>query len=282
MPWHALLELDYQRSRNATQSQTVLQHAHQGPLHVLQSLYPEGPQICHNVILHPPGGIVGGDTLEIALNLQEGTQALITTPAATRFYKSLGEPAVQKVQGRLAPYSRLEWLPMETLAYNACIGRNEAVFELAPGAEMLGWDITALGLPEADQPFASGEITQHLEVKGVWLEQGKLAAQDAVLMNSPVGLAGKRCMGTLFFAAGEPLSRERRDAALEAVRHVIESKLPTQGLVAGATSPHPQMLVLRVLSHVVEPAMALMQAARGAWRQQLWQLEPTVPRLWKM
>lgn len=283
MPWHALLELDYQRSKSADGTpQTVVQHHHEGPLHVLQSLYPEGPQICHNVILHPPGGIVGGDTLEVNLSLREGTHALVTTPAATRFYRSEKEPAVQQVHARLAPFCRLEWLPMEALAYNGCIARNTAVFEVAQGAEMMGWDITALGLPQADLPFERGEILQHIEVPGVWLEKGKLSAQDQVLMNSPVGLAGKRCTAALFFIAGSDIARDRRDAALEAIRAVMDATPMTDGLIAGATSPHPQVLVMRVLADVVEPAMALLQAARAAWRQNLWQLDPVVPRIWKM
>ena len=283
MPWHALLELDYQRSKSADGTpQTVVQHQHEGPLHVLQSLYPEGPQICHNVILHPPGGIVGGDTLEVSVSLREGTHALVTTPAATRFYRSEKELAVQKVRATLAPYSRLEWLPMEALAYNACRARNELVLNVAQGAELMGWDITALGLPQADQPFERGEILQHIEVPGVWLEKGKLSAQDQVLMNSPVGLAGKRCTAALFFIAGSDITRDRRDAALETVRAVMDGTPKTDGLIAGATSPHPQVLVLRVLADVVEPAMALLQAARAAWRQNLWQLEPVVPRIWKM
>lgn len=283
MTWHAQLELDYQHSRRADGStRTVVHHQHQGPLHVLQSLYPEGPHICHNVIVHPPGGLVGGDTLSVRLQVQSGAHALVTTPAATRFYRSEKESTTQSVHASLAANSRLEWLPMEALAYNGCLARNLAVFEVAPGAEVMGWDVTALGLPQAGQPFAHGEFLQHLEVPGVWLEKGKIEAHDPRLMNSPLGLGGKRCMATLFFIAGSDLARDRRDAALEAVRAVIEATPATDGLIAGATSPHPQVLVMRVLADLVEPAMALLQAARAAWRQNLWQLAPVVPRIWKM
>jgi urease accessory protein len=284
MTWHASLSLDYQPHSKATLEapHTVVHHRHQGPLRVLQSLYPEGPQICHNVLVHPPSGLVGGDTLDVRVHLQAGTHALITTPGATRFYRSTGEMAVQQVHARLETKARLEWLPLEALAYNGCIARNQAVFELAPGAEMMGWDITALGLPQAQLPFERGEFSQHLEVRGVWLEKGQLSATDQRLMNSPVGLDGKRCIAALFFVAGSDMARERRDAALDAVRAVIDATPMTDGLVAGATSPHPQVLVLRVLADVVEPAMALLQAARAVWRQNLWQLEPVVPRIWKM
>ncbi len=106
-----------------------------------------------------------------------GAHGLITTPGATRFYKSAHERAVQAVHARLAEGARLEWLPLEALAYNQCRAENRAVFELAPGAELLGWDITALGLPAADLPFVQGSFAQHIEVPGVWLEQGRIAAR---------------------------------------------------------------------------------------------------------
>ena len=34
----------------------------------------------HNVLVHPPGGLVGGDTLQVEVNLAEGNHGLLTTP----------------------------------------------------------------------------------------------------------------------------------------------------------------------------------------------------------
>lgn len=276
MTWHASLQLDY----TLEDARSVARYRHQGPLRILQSLYPEGDGICHNVLVHPPGGLVGGDTLDIRLTVAPGAHGLVTTPGATRFYRSTGEPARQLLHARLDQGARLEWLPLEALAYSQCLAENRAVFELAPGAELLGWDVTALGLPAADQPFVAGSFAQHLEVPGVWLEQGRIAAQDARLMDGPLGLAGQRCLGTLFFVAGEPIARERREAALECVRELIDAH--ALRATAGATSPHPQMLVVRVLAPLVEPAMQLLKSLRAAWRQQLWQLEAVPPRIWAM
>jgi len=274
MTWHATLHLQYTRQ----DQRTVAHYHHEGPLRVLQSLYPEGDAVCHNVLVHPPGGLVGGDTLAIKIEVQADAHGLVTTPGATRFYKSATEPAVQSVHARLAPDARLEWLPLEALAYNQCRAENKAVFELAPGAELMGWDITALGLPEAGQPFVEGTFSQHIEVPGVWREQGRIDAADLRLMDGPLGLAGQRCMATLFFVAGQPIERQRREQALETVRSVIDGH--ALRATAGATSPHPQVLVLRVLAPLVEPALDLLKQARAAWRQQLWALEAVPPRVW--
>lgn len=276
MTWHASLQLDYTLDEN----RSVARYRHDGPLRILQSLYPEGDAICHNVLVHPPGGLVGGDTLDIALSVGPGAHGLVTTPGATRFYRSTGAPARQLLQARLEAGARLEWLPLEALAYNQCLAENKAVFELAADAELMGWDITALGLPAADLPFVQGSFAQHIEVPGVWLEQGRIAADDARLMDGPLGLAGQRCMATLFFVAGTPIARERREAALDAVRALIEAH--ALRATAGATSPHPQVLVVRVLAPLVEPALGLMKSLRAAWRQSLWQLDAMPPRIWAM
>ena len=68
MPWDAHLQLDY----TVEASRTVARHQHTGPLRILQSLYPEGDGICHNVLVHPPGGLVGGDTLDIHFTARGG------------------------------------------------------------------------------------------------------------------------------------------------------------------------------------------------------------------
>ncbi|MFD0668868.1 urease accessory protein UreD [Ramlibacter sp. MAHUQ-53] len=276
MTWHARLELDYTR-RDA---RSVAMFRHEGPLRILQSLYPEGDAICHNVLVHPPSGLVAGDRLDITVTAAEGTHGLVTTPGAGRFYRSEGEAAVQQVRLRLATGARLEWLPMEALCYSGCRAENRLELDLAPGAECIGWDITALGLPESGQPFVAGSLQQHLELAGGWLERGRIDAADARLLDGPLGLAGHRCLATLFLAAGSDLGRERREQALAVAREVIEAH-PLRAF-AGATAPGPRVVAVRVLAPVVEPAMQLLKAVRNAWRPALWGLPANPPRTWAL
>jgi urease accessory protein len=276
MTWLARLDLNY----TLEAERSVARYLHQGPLRILQSLYPEGNAVCHNVLVHPPSGLVGGDTLDMQVTVGAGAHGLVTTPGATRFYRSEAGLATQQVHARLESDARLEWLPLEALAYNGCDGLNRAVFDLAPGAEMMTWDITALGLPAADMPFVQGTFRQHLEIPGVWLERGTLNATDTRLMNSPLGLAGQRCMATLVFAAGSAMADERIERALACARELLEAS--ELRLTAGATSPHQQVIVLRVLSPVTEPAMQLLRQVWAAWRQEMWALVGTAPRLWNL
>ncbi len=276
MTWLARLDLDY----TLEAERSVARYLHQGPLRILQSLYPEGDAVCHNVLVHPPSGLVGGDTLDMRVTVGTESHGLVTTPGATRFYRSEAGLATQQVHARVESGARLEWLPLEAIAYNGCDALNRAVFDLAPGAEMMTWDITALGLPAADMPFEQGSFRQHLEIPGVWLERGTINATDTRLMNSPLGLAGQRCMATLVFAAGSAIAAERSDRALACARELLEAS--ELRLTAGATSPHQQVIVLRVLSPVTEPAMQLLRQVWAAWRHEMWGLAGTVPRLWNM
>lgn len=276
MGWHANLKLDY----TLEAQRCVARYVHDGPLRVLKSLYPEGDSVCHNVLVHPPGGLVGGDTLDIQVTVGEGAHGLITTPGAARFYRSDGEPALQRTTLKLAANARLEWLPLEALLYSGCLAENRLVFDLAPGAQMLGWDVTSLGLPNAGLAFDQGSFCQHLEMPGHWLERGVLAANDARLLKSAMGLAGNTCVASLFFASGTQLERGFRDAMLDTAREIVGADSIKAS--AGATSPGPRILVLRVLAPQVEPAMALLRRVWMAWRGQAWGRPPELPRIWSM
>ncbi|KAF1022500.1 MAG: Urease accessory protein UreD [Paracidovorax wautersii] len=252
MPWHARLRLHYTASpaaATAAPARTVARFRHDGPLRILQSLYPEGDAVCHNVMVHPPSGLVGGDVLDIDVQVDAGAHGLVTTPGATRFYRSEGDGALQNTRLQVAAGGRLEWLPLEAICYDQCRAENRLHIDLAPGAEMMGWDMTALGLPGARKPFLSGHFQQHIELPGVWLERGRIDAQDALLMDGALGLAGQRCCASLFFLAGSPIERERRQALLEAAQTLAQ-------------------------------AHGLLRQVWARWRTLAWRLPATAPRIW--
>ena len=276
MPWHAQLQLHYTHDGHGTGALD----RHEGPLRVLRRLYPEGPGICHHVLVHPPGGIVGGDVLALDAQLDRGSHALITTPGATRFYRSAGALAEQRVHARMDEGARLEWLPLETIAYDACLARNRLCFDLAPSAEMIGWDVLALGLPAAGQAFEQGTFQQELELPRAWLERGRVDATDTRLLDSPLGWAGRRVLATMWFAGGAALRPARRDALLEAARTQVAHHAALASH-AGATALQERVVVLRALADRVEPAMQLLLRVWTAWRSIAWGLGATPPRVWR-
>jgi urease accessory protein len=288
LSWHARLELS---ARRDDAGRCTVHSKHEGPLRVLKTLYPEGGAIAHQVIVHPPGGIVGGDRLEVTLTLQPQTHAVLTTPGATRFYRSDGRGATQSVQARIGHGARLEWLPLETIVHSGCIAENRIHFELDDGAEMIGWDVVALGLPAADETFTSGRFAQQLHWPGHWLERGVIDGSDTRLLHSPLGLNGHTAWLTMWFAAGDLLDAARAEALLDAARsdascrpahEVADSGAPDSAApIAGATCLQQRVVLLRALANRTEPLMALAQAVRARWRAAAWALPDTRPRVWR-
>ncbi len=277
MAWQGRLQLDYRMEAG----RTVGRDTHHGPLRVLKRLYPEGSALCHHVLVHPPGGLVAGDHLEIDIEVHEHAQALVTTPGATRFYRSTGDPARQSVDARIGAGARLEWLPMETIAYRGTHADNRMRFQLADDAQMIGWDLLALGLPASDAPFDTGRYAQRIDLPGAWLERGILDSahpQFQRLLDSPLGWDRQRALATMWCACGNDWPAPLREALLEDARAVLaESPVAAR---AGASAPAPGLVLLRALADRIEPLWTTLQAVRDAWRARLWQRAPETPRVW--
>lgn len=294
--WPARLQLQATRDGDATR----VRHAHSGPLRLLKTLYPEGPGIAQAVLVHPPGGLVGGDRLDVDIDVAAGAHLLVTNPAATRFYRSVAGVAAQRLTARVGAGARLEWLPQETLAYDGCDALNTWQVSLDGSASLMAMEVLALGLGAADRPFTKGRFVQRLQIEGLWREHGVIDAHDAALLDGPCGLAGRRVLGTLVLAAGEPLPQEVAESALEAARGAAAAAVSgvsagafggasddtrnassAEGpLLTGATLLHGRLLVLRVLAHEVEPAMRHLRRVRGLWRQRVWDVPALEPRIW--
>ena len=181
---------------------------------------------------------------------------------------------------RLGESTRLEWLPLETIVFSGARAENRLELTLDPGAELIGWDLLALGLPTASSPFLEGQIRQHIEWPGRWLEQGVVAAGDARLLDSPLGFGGRRVLGLAWFARGDAWRRDESAALLEATRAALEGDEGPR-LSAGATAPHDRLLLVRVLGDRVEPVFDRLKRVRAAWRSAGWQLPAHPPRVWR-
>lgn len=159
--WHASLQLNFATRKKKT---ILASNRHEGPLRVQRPFYPEQDDRCHCYLLHPPGGVVGGDTLDISIAAEQNTRVLLTTPGAGKFYKSPFEPGVLCNRIVLGVDANLEWLPQETIFFNGANAKVKTVFDLADGACLCAWDITCLGRPAANETFDSGKIAQSFEV----------------------------------------------------------------------------------------------------------------------
>jgi urease accessory protein len=205
--WHGKLNLLYAKRQNQTQ----LIHAHhQAPLKIQRSFYPEGGEICHSVILHTAGGVVGGDQLSSDIYLQDHSQVLITTAAASKIYRSNGHQATQNIQIKLDSNSCLEWLPQETIIFNDANYHQNIRVELAENATFMGWEITRFGRSARGEKFVSGNFRSHTEIwrlgKPLWIDRQWVPGCEEVF-HSHHGLAGNAIAGTLVWLQN-PVSNE--------------------------------------------------------------------------
>ncbi|MGB2816348.1 MAG: urease accessory protein UreD [Burkholderiaceae bacterium] len=266
--WHASLAL---RVRSVG-GRSLLAARHRGPLRVQKALYPEGAAPCHAVVLHPPGGIAGGDALEISVSVDAGAHALVTTPGAAKWYKSLGPVARQQV--RLDLDGALEWLPQEAIVFDAANVRSTIDVQMNDGASMIGWDIVALGRRAAGERFERGLYAQTIRLRMgtelAWMERTRLAGNDA-LLESPVGLAGHHVFGCLW-AAGPAFD----DATMEGLRAALAEKVPAAPL----TRLTPRLVVARALGPNTHFVRAALTEVWAALRPLVFGRAAVPPRLW--
>ncbi|MEH2277976.1 MAG: urease accessory protein UreD [Nostoc sp.] len=200
--WHGKLNLVYADRQGKTQ---LIYNHQQAPLKVQRPFYPEGEKVCHSVILHTAGGMVGGDRLSSNIHLQAQAQALITTAAASKIYRSNGLQARQTIQMQADAGACLEWLPQETILFNGAIYRQDLRVELATGASWLGWEITRFGRSARGEKFLQGEWRSHTEIwqEGIplWIDRQYLPGSEDIF-HSPHGLAGKPIVGSLLWVGG--------------------------------------------------------------------------------
>ena len=202
--WQARLALGYALLDERC---VLVKREHYGPLRVQKSLYPEGAEHCHTIVLHPPGGIVGGDSLAIDAELGPQTKVLMTTPGAGKWYKSAGMQASQKLTFKIAPGALLEWLPQENIVFDGARANLSTEVDLAQDALFFGWEITCLGRAAMGECFTRGQLRQTTQIrkagKPIWGEYSTLDGGDP-LLESPIGLAGRSVTGSLILAGKTP------------------------------------------------------------------------------
>jgi urease accessory protein len=245
-------------------------------LRVQKPLYPEGGEVCHAVIVHPPGGVVGGDELAITAGAGANAHALITTPGAAKWYKANDRISRQDVHLKADANGSLEWLPQETIFFNAAHVRLNHSVSLARDATYIGCEILCFGRTASGESFDQGRIEQCTSIRSdgrlVWFEQGGLSAASSS-MNSPLGLAGKTVCATLI-AVGKTL----HSSVIAGLREEFS------GMVAGSdmfgATQMKSVLVVRYLGNSSEAARRLMMRAWQRLRPELTGREAVVPRIW--
>lgn len=270
--WAGELDLEFVK-RN---QQTVLSRSYAvAPWKIQRSLYPEGEEVCHCVLLHTAGGFVGGDRLSAKIHLQPHTQALLTTASATKVYRSTGADSLQDLHISIDEGASLEWFPQETIAFAESKYRQTTRIELASHATCTFWEIIRFGRTARGEKFLNGNWRSHTEVwrdqNPLWIDRQHLHGISEML-DSPNGLNGYAIAASFVFV-GTEVSPE----LITSIRSTWE-----EGNYEGVSG------VTRSLCGLVCRYCGNSSSDARKWFQQIWQLLRVsyknraicVPRVW--
>lgn len=271
--WSAELELEFQHKHQRT---VLARNRHQGPLRVQRPFYPESNGQCHVYLLHPPGGIVAGDSLHIHAQVQPQAHALITTPSAGRVYKTNRQRLAQSQTVNIVVEERgfCEWLPQENIVFNNAQAINRSQVYLRGDARFIGWEITCLGRPASQDWFEQGSIIQSFELyrnnQPLLLERNQFRG-GSELLKARWGLHGANAVATMICTVNDV-------SLLQTVKDFCKVKAES-GLIVEATQL-PELLVLRAFAQQAEPIKHAFIDIWKTLRLQLLNSEAIAPRIW--
>ena len=265
--WAAALELGYARDGDRT---VPCHRRHHGPLRVLRHAINDRGA-CEHVLVHPPGGVAGGDQLHFSIELAERCDVLLTSVGAAKWYNGFGRAAGQDVVARLAPGARLAWLPLENILFDGARVELRARFALTGDATLLYGDVVCLGRPASGDGFATGWWRQCTEIERdgrlIWCERVVMPAASA-LVTAPAGLHGHRVVGTVVYA-GPPVP---------APLHAAVLALNVDGKSAAAQLP--DVWLGRFVGDSSEAAQRWLRAVRALLHPHTHDGEARDPRIW--
>jgi urease accessory protein len=275
--WQASLRLRFVREGARTLAR---ERIHSGPLRLLKTHYPEGDANAHAIIVHPPAGIVRGDGLEISIVVSDGAHAVITTPGAQKWYRAsnenLNSPARARTDLRVEADATLEWLPMESMIYDGCVGEQELRFSVAQGGKMLAWEMQQWGRSARGEKFTCGAFSQrislHVADELVWAEAMQLEGSGA-LLTSPTGLGGMPCVGTMIVVGLSDVNE-----ALAQIRATCDTSEIAN--TCGATSPFSGGIIVKAVAAEMEPLRTLFVHLREGVRPFLCARDAVSLRVW--
>lgn len=267
--WAASLELGFERRGERS---VLAARRHSGPLRVQKALHPEGPATCHAIVLHPPAGIAGGDSLVLQARVGGGAHALLTTPGAGKWYRSAGAQASQALRFEVEDGAALEWLPQENIVFDGAIARMSTAVRLGANSRYLGWDLVCLGRRASGESFDRGELrlATCIERDGrpLWIERARLSGGSDAL-RAPAVLDGRTVFGS-FVAAGADIDAQ----ALKALRG-IEAESGQWGVTR-----LPGLTLARWLGDNAEHGRRYFAALWCLLRPALLGREAAMPRIW--
>jgi urease accessory protein len=268
--WSARLEASVAR---VAQRSTLLRVEHRGPMRLQKALWPEGADPVHLILLHPPGGIAGGDSLSLTVDVQPQAHALLTTPGAGRWYR--GDAAArQDTTLRVAAGASLEWLPQETIVHDGVLADSTVDVSLDEGAAAIGWEVTVLGRRAFGERLRCGEFRQSLRIslrgEPLFEDHARICGEETGL---PAALGERHVSGLLWAVSPRAFDAD--------IAQPVEAAMTQAGAtLAGASRVDARLLLARAVGSSPERVRAALAGAWEALRPVVLGRQPRSPRIW--
>ncbi len=219
------------------------------------------------VLINTAGGVTGGDRLSYSAKVEDEAAVCLTTQTAERIYKSSSGAGSITTDFELGRGASLDWLPQETILFNACALKRKITVNMAADSSVLLLEPIVLGRKAMNETLEKCEFTDHWRVK----RAGKMIYADSLRLINPPGIGGNATLGsnrafaTLVYIAPDAESR------LEYMRNLLSFEA-----VDMAASAWNGCLVTRFIAADAQPLRNALIAILSQFRAH------PLPRVWHM
>jgi urease accessory protein len=148
------------------------------PLQALEPVDLDGSGAATLMLLNPTGGVLGGDSLATRVHVGAGAHVCLTTPAATRVYRSSGPVSTHAFEARVEEDARLEYVPDHLILSPGARLRQTTEVSLARGSALILADAWAIGREARGERWCFDRLDLGLAVRD---ERGAILRERAIL-----------------------------------------------------------------------------------------------------
>jgi urease accessory protein len=230
----------------------------------LKARFPRPTGWAEAVMLNASGGVAAGDQLRLRLEVGANAKASFTAQAAERCYRARPSdpPAIVHTTLTVAEGASAEWLPQETILFDACALHRTLDIHLAETANLVAVETLVFGRALMGEAVLTARLRDTIRLR----RAGKLVLHDAIRLEGPVaetlaqraGAGGAIATATILHAA----------PAAAAMLEPLRAALATTRAEAAASAWN-NLLVARIvasdsatLRRTIVAALAVLREAR--------------------
>ena len=272
--WPAKIDCDFQKTAHGKTA--LVRLSHQGPLRI-QKLFHDG-DLAHCYLLHPPGGMVSGDSLQSRFRVHQGAKVLITTPASGKLYKARKNQIVQTASTHIDIKSDAfcAHLPQDTIVFDRAFGELETFLTVDSDATFIGWEHLILGRRAGGYPFESGQLIQSLRI----VRDRRLLFRENLRLTPGTLRAASGLNGMVSFAS-VTLVLPAISSQTSDVVSVARDTLKSFDVHAGVSAVRKCLISLRILSSVEEETKSALEQLWTTIGLELMGRRVSSPRIWR-